>query len=520
MATAYQTFDAASTALKDIIKFKIIQYVNTGDKTLDSLINTFLVTLLTLIFTLFSYQTLLVKYYIWKSRKSKLSLDQKTIEYYTQLMKSSHSEFTYVTWIINESKESKIFTSKFINYFISHCGWKVRSNKTFMLNTKTLEISGLRYGDKGIDLIRNILAPGEETPIYIDNHGVVGICKNSNNDILLLFNNKLTCDNFIKNINAMPDPEFEKEKNSDEHKEIRQLNIYYHDTNQVIGFIYEDRNFDMFISRHKQTVLNKIESFQKANNSKSTYGGYSSYNLGFILYGKPGTGKTLFIKAVCNKLQRDARIVDMRLIKTRSDFENIFINYKKCVYVLDEFDCIQGVIRNRDAKNDEIKIDPLSELRERQMSILSLMSNRSAVVTKQNKHEDEEVDPLMIELNHVKKQIKEIENGLTLDTILTVLEGMCEMRGRVIIATTNYIDRIDSALLREGRFDEKIELTPFNTMEIREMLHKMFDNSADKDDLDRLDRIDLKEDIYTPTALIGLASKHRSLGAILDIIEK
>jgi chaperone BCS1 len=51
---------------------------------------------------------------------------------------------------------------------------------------------------------------------------------------------------------------------------------------------------------------------------------------------------------------------------------------------------------------------------------------------------------------------------------------MIEHRGRVIIATTNHIDRIDPALLRPGRFDYKIKLEHFTINEIKEFINKKF----------------------------------------------
>jgi SpoVK/Ycf46/Vps4 family AAA+-type ATPase len=83
-------------------------------------------------------------------------------------------------------------------------------------------------------------------------------------------------------------------------------------------------------------------------------------------------------------------------------------------------------------------------------------------------------DPLQKELSSLEARIKELENALTLDTILTVLDGVNEHRGRVIIATTNHLDKIDPALMRAGRFDLKINLGKFNCEEIREMLSIMF----------------------------------------------
>ena len=88
-----------------------------------------------------------------------------------------------------------------------------------------------------------------------------------------------------------------------------------------------------------------------------------------------------------------------------------------------------------------------------------------------NKDNESTIKP---EIEAIQKEIKNFKERLSLDTLLTELDGMIEMRGRVIVATTNFINKIDGALLREGRFDLKIELHKFVDSEIKEMLCKMY----------------------------------------------
>ena len=54
-------------------------------------------------------------------------------------------------------------------------------------------------------------------------------------------------------------------------------------------------------------------------------------------------------------------------------------------------------------------------------------------------------------------------NKLSMATLLEVLDGVMEMDGRMLIITTNYLEKLDKALVRPGRIDIKVH---FSQMEI------------------------------------------------------
>ena len=50
-------------------------------------------------------------------------------------------------------------------------------------------------------------------------------------------------------------------------------------------------------------------------------------------------------------------------------------------------------------------------------------------------------------------------SGVSLSTLLNVLDGVYSREGIITVATTNFTDDIDPALLRAGRFDVTLEFT-------------------------------------------------------------
>ena len=58
--------------------------------------------------------------------------------------------------------------------------------------------------------------------------------------------------------------------------------------------------------------------------------------------------------------------------------------------------------------------------------------------------------------------------------MLTELSGVTDVKCRVIFATTNYINKIDSALMRPGKFDFILHLRLYNSELIKRYMSKAY----------------------------------------------
>ncbi|SMC25855.1 cell division protease FtsH [Clostridium acidisoli DSM 12555] len=156
--------------------------------------------------------------------------------------------------------------------------------------------------------------------------------------------------------------------------------------------------------------VNDIVDFLKNPEKYASYG--ARIPKGIILYGEPGTGKTLLAKAVAG----EANVPFYAM--TGSDFVQIYVGvgasrirqlfkkartHGKAVIFIDEIDAIGKKRESGQAGGSD-------------------------------------------------------ERDQTLNALLTEMSGFNEKEGIVVIAATNRLDMLDSALLRPGRFDRHIEV--------------------------------------------------------------
>lgn len=191
----------------------------------------------------------------------------------------------------------------------------------------------------------------------------------------------------------------------------------------------------IFIEQQKKNfVIERINSFNKEEQWYLQKG--IPYQLGIMLYGPPGTGKTSFIKAVASYLGYPIYYIPTSaFLKIEDAFEKL---NQKCVVVVEDIDC-QTFVHSRE--NDDFDEE---------------------FVRKSNK------DKLKSDLGII---------GLS--EILNALDGFAGVDGRILIATTNHIEKLDSALLRPGRFDIKVNIGYVNK-EILSLFLKSFFPAFDK----------------------------------------
>lgn len=161
---------------------------------------------------------------------------------------------------------------------------------------------------------------------------------------------------------------------------------------------------------------------------------YSAYGArmpkGVILYGEPGTGKTLLAKAVAG----EANVPFFAM--SGSDFIQVYVG--------------------------------VGASRIRQLFKKAKACGKAVIFI-------DEIDAIGKSRNNSKSGGSD-EKDQTLNALLTEMSGFNEREGIIVIAATNRLDMLDSALLRPGRFDRHVEITLPDVSAREKILNLHFEN--------------------------------------------
>lgn len=167
-------------------------------------------------------------------------------------------------------------------------------------------------------------------------------------------------------------------------------------------------------SKLKEEVMDDLARFVKRKDYYNKIG--KAWKRGYLLYGPPGTGKSSLVAAMANYLKFDIYDLELTEVTSNSSLRRLLVGMgNKSILVVEDIDCSL-------------------EIKQREREDASKGSSQG--ITKgQNE-------------------------SVTLSGLLNFVDGLWSSCGeeRIIVFTTNYKDRLDSALLRAGRMDMHIHM--------------------------------------------------------------
>ncbi|CAL5078941.1 unnamed protein product [Urochloa decumbens] len=168
----------------------------------------------------------------------------------------------------------------------------------------------------------------------------------------------------------------------------------------------------------KRAIMEDLDAFRSSKEFYRRAG--KPWKRGYLLHGPPGTGKSTMIAAMANYLDYDIYDVELTVVNTNNDLRKLLIETtSKSIIVIEDIDCTLDLTGDR--ARQRRRRGPMN-----------------------GGYDD----------GRPRSQV-------TLSGLLNFIDGLWSACGgeRIVVFTTNHVDKLDPALIRRGRMDMHIEMS-------------------------------------------------------------
>ena len=191
-----------------------------------------------------------------------------------------------------------------------------------------------------------------------------------------------------------------------------------------LASVYTNNNISTMLKNDIQSFIDSKKMYMNNN---------ILYKRNYLLYGKPGTGKSSLIFALASEFNYKIKIIDLKSVGRISDILQQISNQEKIFYVFEDIDALSTTLMEREDKPESNRI---SEKKESPRELAA------------DSHSE----------------------GLDLSDILNVMDGLYTPEGAICFFTTNHIEKLDKAFLRDGRMDCKVEINDLDNKTANQMI--------------------------------------------------
>jgi len=193
----------------------------------------------------------------------------------------------------------------------------------------------------------------------------------------------------------------------------------------------------------KQSLVDDMREYLHQNTRRWYSNRGIPYRRGYLFYGPPGSGKSSLSLAIAGYFKLKIYVVSLNSGSISEEtLGNLFAELpKQCVVLLEDIDTA-GMTQSR--KTDEPETPK------------PLFTDKGT--------------PIMLPGGATSPPA----NKISLSALLNILDGVASQEGRILIMTTNHIEKLDEALIRPGRVDMKIKFDLANTEMITTIFRAIF----------------------------------------------
>jgi len=191
----------------------------------------------------------------------------------------------------------------------------------------------------------------------------------------------------------------------------------------------------------KQSLLDDMSDYLNPLTKRWYWNRGIPYRRGYLLYGPPGTGKSSLSFAIAGYFKLKIYIVSLNsMAMNEENLGTLFAELpKQCVVLLEDIDTA-GLTHTRDKPEEPPKL------------LIPVVPGTTTNTPTLN------------------------NNGgrISLSALLNIIDGVAATEGRILIMTTNHLDKLDDALIRPGRVDMTVKFDLANTQMITTIFRGIF----------------------------------------------
>lgn len=287
-----------------------------------------------------------------------------------------------------------------------------------------------------------------------------------------------------------------------------------------------EKTFRSLFFPEKDRLMKILENFDKKTGKYAIQG--FPHKLGLLLHGPPGTGKTSLVKAIAAHTGRSIISVPLSRIHTNQELMDVMFDqqfnykapkknaeedgdddagsanklaFKDVIFLLEDVDAASDVVHARSTKQSTMA-KQVTHAIERQCThdfgskpstpqaaskgandLIAEQKMLLEIIQMQNKSSEKKDD---VDGADGEKKDKKSSNDwflsdkdkLNLSGLLTVLDGVIDAPGRILIMTTNHPEKLDPALTRPGRVNMQIYMGFIKLEQAKDMVRHYYQSAA------------------------------------------